>query len=50
MVLQLIFNLLQVIRAIDLNDPVDLGSIPHKLFRTRVQHLDFGVARYWKVV
>jgi len=47
---QLLLNLFQIVRIVNLDDPVHLGRIPHQLFRAGVQHLDFVVAGDGEVV
>jgi hypothetical protein len=39
-----VFNFVQVVGTIHLDDAVDLGRVAHQLFDARVQLLNFGVA------
>lgn len=48
--LELVFNLLQVVGAVNLDDLVDLGRVAHQFLGARVQHLDLGVAGDGQVV
>lgn len=50
MFLQPLLNLLQVLRAINLNNAIHFRRIAHELLRAGVQHLDFSVAGYREVV
>jgi hypothetical protein len=45
-ILQLLFNLLQILGTVDLDDAVHLTRVPHQLLCTGVQHLDLAVACY----
>lgn len=50
MILQLLLDILQILRAINLNDSVDLARVPHELLGTSVQHLHFAVTGDGEVV